>query len=69
MLIFGFGMGTAGAGVATALSQGVSFCILLFMFLRGKTVSRFRLGAITRSGSNSGQVSCWAACPALADRA
>ena len=51
VLIFGFGMGTAGAGVATALSQGVSFCILLFMFLRGKTVSRFRLGAITRSGS------------------
>lgn len=56
VLIFGFGMGTAGAGVATALSQGVSFCILLFMFLRGKTVSRFRLGAITRSGSEFGQI-------------
>ena len=27
-----------GAGIATALSQSISFCILLSMFLRGKTV-------------------------------
>lgn len=31
IMIFGFGMGTAGAGLATGLSQLVSFCILLFM--------------------------------------
>ena len=37
LFIFGLGMGTAGAGLATALSQTISFCILLSMFLRGKT--------------------------------
>ncbi len=31
ILIFGFGMGTAGAGIATGFSQFVSFCILLGM--------------------------------------
>ena len=31
LFIFGFGMGTAGAAIATALSQLVSFSILLFM--------------------------------------
>ncbi|MBE5803542.1 MAG: MATE family efflux transporter [Clostridiales bacterium] len=31
ILIFGCGMGTAGAAVATAISQVVSFCILLYM--------------------------------------
>ncbi len=31
ILIFGFGMGTAGAGLATGFSQFVSFCILLCM--------------------------------------
>lgn len=49
LLIFGFGMGTGGAGLATALSQAVSFLILLSMFLRGKTVSRFSLRLYTRS--------------------
>lgn len=37
ILIFGLRMGIAGAGLSTALSQTVSFCILLSMFLRGKT--------------------------------
>ncbi len=36
------------AGIATALSQSISFGILLYMFLRGKTVSQFRLSAVTR---------------------
>ena len=31
LFIFGFGMGTAGAAIATAISQLVSFSILLFM--------------------------------------
>lgn len=48
LLIFGLGMGTGGAGLATALSQAVSFCILLSMFLRGRTVSRFGLRLFTR---------------------
>ena len=49
VFIFGFGLGTGGAGLATALSQAISFCILLSMYLRGKTVSQFRLRAVTRS--------------------
>ncbi len=40
VFMFGFRMGIAGAVLATALSQTVSFCILLSMFLRGKTVCR-----------------------------
>ena len=40
LLIFVFHMGTAGAGLATALSQIVGFFILLSMFLRGVTQSR-----------------------------
>lgn len=49
LLMFTFGLGTAGAGIATALSQSISFCILLSMFLRGKTVSRLRISSFTRS--------------------
>ncbi len=49
LFIFGFGMGTGGAGLATGLSQVVSFCILLSMYLRGKTVSRLSLRSYTRS--------------------
>ena len=45
IFMFGLGLGTAGAGIATALSQSISFCILLSMFLRGKTVSQFRIAA------------------------
>ncbi len=56
VFIFGFGLGTAGAGYATALSQGVSFCILLSMFLRGRTVSRFKLSAFTRSPEEFGTI-------------
>ena len=56
VFIFGFGMGTGGAGLATALSQCISFCILLSMFLRGKTVSQFKLSAVTRSGRDFGQI-------------
>ena len=48
VFMFGFGLGTAGAGIATALSQSISFCILLSMFLHGRTVSQFRISAVTR---------------------
>ena len=54
IFMFGFGLGTAGAGLATALSQCISFCILLSMFLRGKTVSQFKLSAVTRSPAEFG---------------
>lgn len=56
LLMFTFGMGTAGAGIATALSQCISFCILLSMFLRGKTVSRLRISAFTRSIREFGSI-------------
>lgn len=41
--IFVFDLGIAGAGISTALSQCVSFSILLSMFLRGKTQSKISL--------------------------
>lgn len=49
LFILVFGMGTGGAGLATALSQGVSFFILLYMFLSGKTATRLRLSSFTRN--------------------
>ena len=56
VFIFGLGMGTGGAGTATALSQSISFCILLSMFLRGKTVSQFRITAVTREARDFGRI-------------
>ena len=56
LFMFVFGLGTAGAGIATALSQSISFCILLSMFLRGKTVSQFRLSAVTREARDYGRI-------------
>lgn len=49
IMIFGFNMGAAGAGAATALSQCVSFAILLSMYLRGKTVSKIHPKYITKT--------------------
>ena len=43
ILMFGLGMGIAGAGLSTALSQIVSWSILLFMFLGGHTESKINL--------------------------
>ena len=56
VFMFGLGLGTAGAGIATALSQSISFCILLSMFLRGKTVSQFRITAVTREAREFGLI-------------
>lgn len=56
LFMFTFGFGTAGAGIATALSQCVSFFILLAMFLSGKTVSRLRISAFTHSTSEFGRI-------------
>ena len=41
LFIYGLKMGVAGAGLATALSQVVGAGILLSMFLRGRTQSKF----------------------------
>lgn len=43
ILIFGLDFGIHGAGISTAVSQIISFCILLSMFLRGKTQTRIRI--------------------------
>ena len=56
LFMFVFGLGTAGAGIATALSQSISFCILLSMFLRGKTVSQFCIHSVTREAREFGMI-------------
>ncbi|MDO4467991.1 MAG: MATE family efflux transporter [Bacillota bacterium] len=40
LFMFGMNMGIAGAGLSTCLSQIVSFSILIFMFLSGKTQTK-----------------------------
>lgn len=49
LLMLGFKMGIAGAGIATAVSQLVSFCILLYMFLSGRTQTKISYKYISRS--------------------
>ena len=48
ILIFGCKLGIAGAGIATAVSQLISFCILLSMFLRGKTQTKISVRYVAR---------------------
>ena len=43
VLMFGLGLGVTGAGISTAVSQLISFGILLSMFRGERTISRFRL--------------------------
>lgn len=50
ILMFGFKLGIAGAGLSTAISQFISFCILFSMFLRGKTEVRIRLKSALAGG-------------------
>lgn len=47
VFMFGFRMGILGAGLSTALSQTISFCILLSMFLRGKTQCRISIRRVS----------------------
>lgn len=47
IFIFGLDMGIAGAGLSTAISQIVSFSILLSMFLRGKTQTRLSIRRVS----------------------
>lgn len=48
LLIFGCGMGIAGAGLATAISQYISAVILIIPYLTGKTQSRFSIRQVSR---------------------
>ncbi len=47
ILIFTFNLGIKGAAIATALSQFVSFCILLFMFISNKSAVKLKFRYIT----------------------
>ena len=56
LFMFVFHMGIAGAGLSTALSQIVSFLILLSMFLRGKTSTRLSLRAVSLKAALLGDI-------------
>lgn len=43
LFIFVFDMGIAGAGLSTAISQTISFIILISMFVKGKTQSKISI--------------------------
>jgi putative MATE family efflux protein len=51
ILIYGANMGMTGAAVATCVSQIISFSILLFLFLSGKTIVRIRVNSIARKAA------------------
>ena len=55
-LIFSCDMGTGGAALATAVSQTVSFVILLTAFIFRKTTVRIRLRSVSRSLRDYGQI-------------
>lgn len=48
LLIDGFGMGITGAGISTAVSQTISFCLLLSVYLLGKTESKLKFSMISK---------------------
>ena len=47
IFMFGFDMGIAGAGLSTAISQVISFCILISMFVAGKTECRISIKRVS----------------------
>ena len=46
LLIFGLHLGVEGAGISTAVSQLISFLILLYMFLSGRTQTKIRISCV-----------------------
>lgn len=50
LFMFGLNMGIAGAGLSTALSQLIGFCILISMFLRHKTQTRLSIRKVCIKG-------------------
>lgn len=64
VFIFALKLGTAGAAIATALSQTVSFCILLSLFLTGKSNVRLRITRVSRRVKLYGEI-LWRGFPSL----
>ena len=56
ILIFKCGLGTAGAAIATGISQFVSLLILVGMFLSGKSAVKIRLRSIPRNFRDYGKI-------------
>ncbi len=56
LFIFAFKLGISGAGLATALSQIISFSILLSIFLLGKTQSKLSIKYLTKDLSLVGNI-------------
>lgn len=52
LLIFRLNMGIAGAAIATAVSQMVSFTILFSFYLRGRSIVRLHLRYVSRNPDN-----------------
>lgn len=63
LLIFGLNLGTAGAAIATAISQVVSFCILLTMTNRRREPSPSASGILPPSGASTSGYSTMASPP------
>ncbi len=56
IFIYTFGWGMTGAAIATAFGQFVSFSILLYMFLSGRTIARLKFSRISKKFSVYGAV-------------
>ena len=56
LLIFTFGLGTAGAAIATVASQCVSFAILAVAFAKGKSIVSLRPQYVSRRLRDYGQI-------------
>ena len=56
LFIFVFDMGIAGAALATALSQMVSFCILAWLFLHGRSIVRVHVRCISKRPGLYGEI-------------
>ena len=64
LLMEKMGFGVEGAGIATALSQTISFFLLLFMFFGGKTQSRISFRYVTKNISELAMI-CKTGLPSL----
>lgn len=56
LLMFGLKLGIAGAGISTAVSQFISFSILLSMFLRNKTQTKISIKYVARDLKDIGNI-------------
>ena len=56
LFMFVFDMGILGAGLSTAISQVISFCVLLIPFFRGKTQCRLSIRKVRWGGGRIGDI-------------